>query len=1373
VITSLSTEVRRAELLARVREHYKIPMLMFVAFTLLSLPLAPSVRAHNGPPFPIIVDQHVGPCIVSLWTHPDIGLGTFFVMVDAAPGTAIPIDLKIDLGIQPVSGRLAEVIYPTRRENLRGQVEYKTEVNFDRQEFWRARLIVHSSQGEGEATASVEATPAGFGRWDLLLYLLPFAGVGFLWFKAVTTKRSFRRKQLDAGKPPVAVCVLAILCGASLMLSSGCGKNKLPRKSSKEYAAFVSTFYTGLAALQVGDDVRAENKLGQATQIAPGEPAGWADWGILALRQRNFDVAAQRLGAARDLAPKNDHIYYLLGLLESNRGRSAEAITDWRKAVELNPQNLRATYQLAEEIERQGDHGGAEQFQKLVEKILAVQPDNLAALLELSRIAAKRGDASTLHATVERIEKQSAAWAPEAKQQLVALQTAVAGQDTRPAATRTAFLRNVLMRDSNFRQSLAVIKAAAGEEAEPFTHFVRLETPVFTPAVADMALTFEAKPLEIAAPDQGAAERWDWIGAVGLSSEAAPTVVVANGREVRLSSGAKFLFPGGASNEPPLPEGILPLDFNYDFKTDLVLAGAGGVRFWRQDSPEKFTDVTAQTKLPSAIVNARYLGAWAVDIEADGDLDVVMSAKEGAPLVLRNNGDGTFTGIHPFANVTGVKGFAWADFNGDGNPDAAIIDGLGKLHVFMNDRAGKFHERALPGNLPRIKTINVGDANKNGVLDLLAAQEDGNIVRLADNLADSEKNDGSNWDSAVIAQVPDPARNLAGELRLRVADLDNNGAFDLWLARTSIDPAKTNPGALVWLADQNGKFELMANPMGPARFFDAADLEGKGRMDLLGLSADGQPMRGVNRGTRDYHWQTIRPRAHQATGDQRINPFGVGGEMEIRSGLLVQKQPITGPQLHFGLGEQTGVDVARIVWPNGSVRAEFDLKADQQVVTEQRLKGSCPFLFAFDGHGMRFVKDAVPWSSALGLRINNTGTARIAATEEWYKIAANELVPHDGFYDLRITAELWETYYYDYLALMTVDHSADTDIFVDERFVVPPSKLAITTVEKPHKIARATDDQGHDVTDIVATLDGKYLDTFSRGQYQGVTRDHYVEIDLGDDAPIDGPLYLFAQGWMHPSDSSINVAITQGHHEHARGLSLEVPDGRGGWVVARDNLGFPAGRKKICLIDLSRVFRAGQTRKLRLRTNLEIYWDCIEWARGVSGASIRTTRLAPDYADLHYRGYSAIHQANDSSPEIPDYDHLEASKQKWRDLSGYYTRFGDVRELLVKVDDRYIIMNAGDEMTLRFVEQAPPPAGWKRDFVIVGDGWIKDGDYNTTFSKTVTPLPYHAKQEYLTPPGRLEDEWVYQQHPDDWQNYHTRYVTPEIYQNALRSGTHQ
>jgi hypothetical protein len=468
------------------------------------------------------------------------------------------------------------------------------------------------------------------------------------------------------------------------------------------------------------------------------------------------------------------------------------------------------------------------------------------------------------------------------------------------------------------------------------------------------------------------------------------------------------------------------------------------------------------------------------------------------------------------------------------------------------------------------------------------------------------------------------------------------------------------------------------------------------------------------------------------------------------------------------MGEQTAAEVVRIVWPNGSVRAEFELTADQEVVAEQRLKGSCPFLFAFNGKQMEFVKDSVPWSSAIGLRINTLGTARVEATEEWYKIGRDQLVERNGYYDLRITAELWETYYYDHLALMAVDHKSGTEIFVDERFVIPPAKLAVTTVATPQKILRAIDDNGADVTDVVSSLDGKYLDTFGRGQYQGITRDHYVEVDLGESVPETGPVWLIAQGWMHPTDSSINVALSQGRQGRAKPLSLEVPDGRGGWRVANANLGFPAGRKKTCLFDLTNIFLPETPRRLRLRTNLEVYWDALEWAPGLAETAPRITRLNPVLADLHYRGYSVINQVDESSPELPDYNQLSGTRQRWRDLIGYYTRFGDVRELLLRPDDRYVIMNAGDEMSFHFAALPPPPSGWVRDFVIVGDGWIKDGDFNSTFSKTVLPLPYHAKQQYITPPGRLEDEWVYRQYPEDWQNYHTRYVTPDVFHNALR-----
>src|SRR5438874_2145189 len=120
-----------------------------------------------------------------------------------------------------------------------------------------------------------------------------------------------------------SILLSAMLIGAL----SGCDSGaRLPSKSSAEYRDAVSKFYVGLAALQVGDDVRADRRLAEFAKIAPGEPAGWANWGVLALRQRDFDAASKRLERARALATNNGHVYRLLGFLESKRGRSSEAI---------------------------------------------------------------------------------------------------------------------------------------------------------------------------------------------------------------------------------------------------------------------------------------------------------------------------------------------------------------------------------------------------------------------------------------------------------------------------------------------------------------------------------------------------------------------------------------------------------------------------------------------------------------------------------------------------------------------------------------------------------------------------------------------------------------------------------------------------------------------------------------------------------------------------------------------------------------------------------------------------------------------------------------------------------------------------------------
>ena len=470
-------------------------------------------------------------------------------------------------------------------------------------------------------------------------------------------------------------------------------------------------------------------------------------------------------------------------------------------------------------------------------------------------------------------------------------------------------------------------------------------------------------------------------------------------------------------------------------------------------------------------------------------------------------------------------------------------------------------------------------------------------------------------------------------------------------------------------------------------------------------------------------------------GDQRINSFGIGGEVEIRTGLHVQRMPISSPIVHVGLGEATRAEVARIFWPNGTIQSEFQLTADATIAASQRLKGSCPWLFAWNGREMAFVTDLI-WRSPLGLRINAQATADIQATEDWVKVRGDQLAARDGAYDLRVTAELWETHFFDRLALGYVDHPAGTEVFVDERFAVPAPPLDLVATDPVQAFASVRDDRGHDVADVVAARDDRHLDFAGRGAYQGITRDHFVELELPEDAPRDGPLWLIGQGWVHPTDSSVNVAISQGAHAAPRSLSLQVADASGTFRQVRAGLGFPSGKDKTVRIDLAGVFP-------RDRRPGACGWRRISKCSGTGWAGRRAGRrsrprmvlLPLRAADLRYRGYSVTEQPDTSTPERPRY-RLAGTAPRWPDLEGYHTRFGDVMPLVTTTDDRYVIMNAGDELALRFDLAPPVPAGMVRDFVVIGDGWVKDGDFNTTFSRTVLPLPTHASGRYDRRAGR-------------------------------------
>ena len=460
-----------------------------------------------------------------------------------------------------------------------------------------------------------------------------------------------------------------------------------------------------------------------------------------------------------------------------------------------------------------------------------------------------------------------------------------------------------------------------------------------------------------------------------LDGEAGPIQIVANASQV-LVAGASISFPGGGAARRPQPA--------WSRWTSTMISRLT----WCLRAPEasgcssrtsaRFTDVTASAGLPGSITGASYAGGWAADYEMDGDLDIVLAPADGQPLVLRNNGDGTFKDVRPFEGVSQVRGFAWADLDADGDPDATLLDAQGALWFFANERGGQFRARSSPQGLDSTVAINVADPNGDGIFDLVALQSNGSVLRISD------RGEGRDWDTAeILRSTHNVGPDSIGAVRLLVADVDNNGAADLVIATPAV--------AEVWLGDTRANFKLLASSI-EARIFSIADFTNDGRLDLAGISADGKAIRLLNRGARSYHWQTVRPRAATATGDQRINTFGIGGHMEIRSGLLFQTQPIAEPVVHFGVGEQTASDVIRIVWPNGAVQAEFEPQSDQTVLAEQRLKGSCPSLFAYDGTGMRFVKDCPPWSPAIGLRINLQQTLRISQTEEWVKIRGDQLV---------------------------------------------------------------------------------------------------------------------------------------------------------------------------------------------------------------------------------------------------------------------------------------------------------------------------------------------------------------------------------------------
>jgi hypothetical protein len=304
-------------------------------------------------------------------------------------------------------------------------------------------------------------------------------------------------------------------------------------------------------------------------------------------------------------------------------------------------------------------------------------------------------------------------------------------------------------------------------------------------------------------------------------------------------------------------------------------------------------------------------------------------------------------------------------------------------------------------------------------------------------------------------------------------------------------------------------------------------------------------------------------------------------------------------------------------------------------------------------------------------------------------------------------------------------------VFVDERFLPPgPVKLRLFQIGHRDLPLSAIDERGNDVLPALRESDDVYVSNFTPTKYQGVVEPHDLIMDLGPTAGATDT-YLFLRGWIYPTDASINVALAQQSAIKVTPPSLEVRDAGGRWRTAIANIGFPSGKDKTMVIDLAGKFLTGD-HHVRIRTNMQIYWDQAFVARDLASSSTNVTTLAPISADLHFRGFSRMYRKGGRyGPYWFAYDDL-SKDSPWRPIEGAFTRFGDILPLLKSPDDMYAIMGPGDEATIQFDASSAKSLapGWKRDFLLYTDGWIKDSDLNTAFGTSVGPLPFHGVRSY-------------------------------------------
>ena len=730
---------------------------------------------------------------------------------------------------------------------------------------------------------------------------------------------------------------------------------------------------------------------------------------------------------------------------------------------------------------------------------------------------------------------------------------------------------------------------------------------------------------------------------------------------------------------------IVPGDYNNDGKADLCVITNAGAALYR-DANGSFAP--ARIALPQG----SYRKAIWIDFDHDYDLDLMLLGER--PVLMRNNGDGTFLDVtqsFPFASGTPIDAAQFALRSETAARDILVSFENGPPVIYKDMLNGVYQALPVKDAQPGGRSLVAADFDHDGFLDIAALTSSG---------AEFLRNvDGTLKPAAIPAGVSVPASMEDGE----------------WVRSSAPEAQQVIVlGANFATLDSGGSLHyLERNAASPNQHSLTVALHGVKNLKLANAAV-----------------------------------------VEVKAGALYQKKIYAGTPLYFAMRAYSEADTVRITWPNGLIQNEPQKKTDTALSIEeaQRLSGSCPMIFTWNGHGFEFITDVLG-VAPLGAS-SADGKYFPVDHDEYVQIPGEALQSRDGSYEVRITEELHEVSYLDKLQLIALDHPAQTEIFTNDKFKSPPfPEFRLFGVDRRLYPRSAHDGKGNDVLRSLLHKDLQYPASFPR-DYAGVAETHTLDLDFGSAAP-DNRAVLVLNGWVDWADGSTFLGESQRKGGGLVFPYLQMKDSHGRWKTVVEDLGIPSGKPKTIAVDLTGKFLSA-SREVRIVTNLCVYWDEIFLGQEADAPDVHMTPIEAGRADSHFRGFSTpvIHPER-KQPER--FDYAEAMPlSNWNPTSGMYTRYGDVRELVTSIDDRFLIMGSGDEVILHYPSTGLPalPAGWKRDFLLLVDGWAKDADANTAYSQSVGPLPFHNMSAY--PYGKDEHFPDDAAHRDYLRRYQTR-----------------